>query len=739
MNATLNCSHCSAPLVEGESDALCPVCLLTVGLSQMGDANSAAEIEAVGRYQLLEQIGQGGMGQVYKARDSQLGRIVAIKFLPKQLAESSENLKRFQREAATLSRVSHPNVCIVYDVGHSDRGPYIVMEYVRGQSLSAILDTSRLTIEQSLDAMLQICAGIEVIHEKGIIHRDIKPSNVMLTDRSIVKLVDFGLAKWSVNPDLQSTRHADAKCTRADFVKTIPGQVIGTPSYMSPEQAAGTAVDVRSDIFSLGALFYGMLTGEPPFLAETPMLAMHSIISRNYRPIREANPELPKSLEAIVDRMLGDLDERFQSIAEIVPLLQQARLQFVATTGTSAPAKSKVKQAPHHNSRKSLFASVMALAGLLLLVTLAWSGGFFSGWTGSEEGQPNRMAISMQRPPISSDRPPSDLPINTALSANGPVEHHMVTGVVVDPTPFVDQKTPGSHGVAADLHLQIRQELLGQLKELEFPVVSVTAEQWETVKGAVMTDQGGFDYGLSVARLLEEKQANLFLSLSGYRDLDKRIFHFDLQFFNIAGQSVMSRSMELPFDSVEEGELPPTHDLLQRWLTETFEEKLGLSAGASLAGEGEVPPVTGIVILPAFEEGESPPSAFQFVDRQQRSDVQLRIAETLRQRLSRDYPEETVHLATPNLEDWRRAREGDETQSWAELLGSFDANSVLSIHGNFNKSLLTYGVELEWNQLGTIYFEGQHRFAFTEDFFREHFEEVVQQLLAAPILKPQKE
>ena len=549
MNAILKCGHCGATLAEGESDAVCPVCLLTLGLSASGNVASAETIESVGRYQLLEKIGQGGIGQVYKARDSQLGRTVAIKFLTMQLAESTENLQRFQREASTLSHVSHQNICIVYDVGNSDRGPYIVMEYVKGQSLSAILDSDGLPIGQALDIMLQICAGIEVIHEKGIIHRDIKPSNVMLTDKHVVKLVDFGLAKWNSNPDSEWTRHEDAMRTRAEFVKTVPGQVVGTPSYMSPEQAAGTAVDVRSDIFSLGALFYGMLAGEPPFMAETPMLAMHSIISRKYRPIREVNPDIPAALETIVDRMLGDLDERFQSIEEIVPLLLQAQAeQGVPRSVSHAPSLSEtpsvrlrsaegpVSTGPARKKSKLLWIFVP----ILMLLVAAWFiSGYFSGPADPENTGSAGQTPSPVEPTLG---PPHGLTAEAPSEIIDPIEHHVVLGVVVDPVPFVDQRNPGTRDVIiADLHRDLQKELAGVLKESGFPVVPVTNVEWNGVRKSIATEKGGFDYGLSVGSLLEKKNANLFLSISGFRDTEKQAYHLIFIFSTWPGRPSWSR------------------------------------------------------------------------------------------------------------------------------------------------------------------------------------------------------
>ncbi len=746
MNAILKCGHCGATLAEGESDAVCPVCLLTLGLSASGNVTSAETIESVGRYQLLEKIGQGGIGQVYKARDSQLGRTVAIKFLTMQLAESTENLQRFQREASTLSHVSHQNICIVYDVGNSDRGPYIVMEYVKGQSLSAILDSDGLPIGQALDIMLQICAGIEVIHEKGIIHRDIKPSNVMLTDKHVVKLVDFGLAKWNSNPDSEWTRHEDAMRTRAEFVKTVPGQVVGTPSYMSPEQAAGTAVDVRSDIFSLGALFYGMLAGEPPFMAETPMLAMHSIISRKYRPIREVNPDIPASLETIVDRMLGDLDERFQSIEQIVPLLLQAQAeQGVPRSVSQAPTLSEISSVGLRSaeglvstgSTRKKSKLLWIFVPILMLLVAAWFiSGYFSDPAGPTDTGSAGQAPSPVEPTLG---PPLGFTAEAPSEIIDPIEHHVVLGVVVDPGPFVDQQNPEAQDVIiADLHRDLQKELAGVLKESGFPVVPVTNVEWNGIKESIVAEKGGFDYGLSVGSLLEKKNANLFLSISGFRDTEKQAYHFDLHFFNLAGRAFLAKSMEIPIESVGENTASNTRSLFQQWLAETFEKKRAESTGASLAGNGEIPPIEGIVILPAFEEGESPWQAFEFVSQPERSRLQYKVAEKLRRQLFELKPATKTKISTPSREEWRAARDVDDDQTWEDLLGPFEANAVLSLHGKYDERLMTYGVKLELNQMGTTYLQGQHRFAFTQDFFRENFDQVVRQLLAAPILRPEQ-
>ena len=740
MNQEPTCRHCGATLAAGESDEACPVCLLTVGLSGTDLKSSPELCESVGRYKLLEKIGQGGMGQVYKARDSQLGRTVAIKFLPIELAESTESLQRFQREATTLSHLNHPNICIVYDVGNAERGPYIVMEYVEGPSLGTVLDTEELTVDQAIDIMLQICAGIEVIHERGIIHRDIKPSNVMLTDKNVVKLVDFGLAKWNSQPESEWTLHENANRTRADFVETVPGQVVGTPSYMSPEQAAGTAVDARSDIFSMGALFYGMLAGEPPFRGEPPMLTIHAIISRHYRPIREVKPDLSDSLAAIVDRMLADRDDRFQTVSQIVPFLEQVQAGIApsgkAVTGEAGSAATDVSERTAPG--RSMWAWI--LLPVLLLLLAAW---YFSGlgpWrsdptTGPPGSKPLVPGITTNDQPAKRHlAPPAAGDVPGEIE---PIEHHFVLGAVVAPSVFVDQLNPESKDVMiGSLHRNLQVKLAEALQESGFPVAPVTNEHWEVVKEATVAEKGGFDYGLAVGRLLKENQANLFLSLSGYRDEENQVYHFDLHFFNLAGQAFLSWGMEIPIGSVEADSAANARQLFVEWLADSFEPKRDVSSGASLEGGGEIPPIEGVVVLPAFEEGESPWQAFEFVSGQERSLLQHQVAEKLRRQLSGLKRAAKTRISTPSRDEWRAARNADDDQTWKDLLDPFEANAVLSIHGKYNETLMTYGVKLELNQMGTTYLQGQHRFAFTQDFFRENFDQVVRQLLAAPILHP---
>jgi hypothetical protein len=485
-----------------------------------------------------------------------------------------------------------------------------------------------------------------------------------------------------------------------------------------------------------------MLAGEPPFMAETPMLAMHSIISRKYRPIREVNPDIPASLETIVDRMLGDLDERFQSIEEIVPPLRQAQAeQGVHRSVSQAPSLSEIPSVRLRSAEGPVSTGpaqkksklVWIFVPLLMLLVAAWFiSGYFSGPADPENTGSAGQGPSPVEPTFG---PPPGLTTETPSAIIDPIEHHMVLGVVVDPVPFVDQRNPGTQDVIiANLHRNLQKELARALEESGFPVVPVTNVEWNGVRKSIATEKGGFDYGLSVGSLLEKKNANLFLSISGFRDTEKPTYHFELHFFNLAGQAFLVKAMEMPIESVGENTVSNVRSLFHEWLAETFEKQRAESTGASLSGNGETPPIEGMVVLPAFEEGESPPSAFEFVPRQQRIMLQQQIAEQLRKQLFQLKPASKIKITTPSREEWRDASDMDSVDTWEDLLGPFEANSVLSIHGKYDERLMTYGVKLELNQMGTIHLQGQHRFAFRQDFFRDNFDEVARQLLAAPIL-----
>lgn len=257
-------------------------------------------------YQILEKIGDGGMGVVYKARDLRLDRLVALKFLPAHLSLEEEAKQRFLREAQAASALDHPNICTIYDIGQLNSGQYfIAMPCYDGETLKQKIANGPLPLPDILDYSLQAAEGLACAHAAGILHRDIKPANVMVTREGRVKLLDFGLAKT----------------VGADFTKS--GFVMGTVAYMSPEQARGEKVDARTDLWSLGVLMYEMLTGERPFKGEHEQVVLFNILNQNPPPVKSLRKDVPQKLAEVVERLLQkEMVKRYQNAGEVVTVLQ---------------------------------------------------------------------------------------------------------------------------------------------------------------------------------------------------------------------------------------------------------------------------------------------------------------------------------------------------------------------------------------------------------------------------------
>src|SRR6202451_1891948 len=247
------------------------------------------------RYRILEKLGAGGNGVVYKAEDTRLGRFVALKFLPPEGQRDAHAQARFQREAQAASALNHHNICTVYDIGEQDGQTFIAMELLEGQTLKQKVGSSPLPLETLLDFAMQIAAALEIAHKNGIVHRDIKPSNIFVTSRGEVKLADFGLAKRAL---LESTPIGEGPTISASI--TERGAIVGTVAYMSPEQAQDKDIDVRSDIFSFGIVLYEMATGKRAFPGESPATIIGKILHKEPIPICELNPEVPEELQRSV-------------------------------------------------------------------------------------------------------------------------------------------------------------------------------------------------------------------------------------------------------------------------------------------------------------------------------------------------------------------------------------------------------------------------------------------------------
>jgi len=361
------------------------------------------EPKQVKHYEILDRLGEGGMGVVYRARDTRLGRIVALKMLPADLATNEERSRRFEREARIVSTLSHPGIATLYDFDRDGETAFLTMELVQGSNLRQTLSRGPMQLTDVIECALQVSDALAAAHRGGVVHRDLKPENIMVADSGYYKVLDFGVARL----DDTSRTEPQGTQTPTRTWTTRAGTLIGTVAYMSPEQILGQTADARSDIFSLGSVLYEMVTSEPAFPGPSDIAVAHAVAYETPRPVRETRPEVPRSVAAVIDKCLAKKPaERYQTTEDLVCDLRTLR----ATTMTgSHSARGLLAYAD--SSRKTRLRVVWGLAA-----ALAVAGAVFGGWKllSSPDGDPRSPATPVAAVPA---------PAVPAAGAAPPVRH----------------------------------------------------------------------------------------------------------------------------------------------------------------------------------------------------------------------------------------------------------------------------------------------------------------------------
>ncbi len=386
--------------------------------------------QTISHFEVLEKLGQGGMGVVYKARDTQLNRLVALKVLPAELVSDPERRRRFVQEAKAASALNHPNIITVYEISSYEGGEFIAMEFVRGKTLDAFISRKGLDLDQALKYAVQIAEALATAQANGIIHRDVKPANIMVTDSGLVKVLDFGLAKLTEAP----ATDADAARTVDEILRTTEGTIAGTAAYMSPEQAEGKPVDSRTDIFSFGAVLYEMVTGQRPFQGSSQLSILTSVLRDDPQPMAAIAGNVPPELERIIARCLRkDPNRRWHSMKDVQVALTELREEADASTrftprpalvASSGPKTSVPEPAGKiGTSGKPLLKEALIAGGVLLAVVAA-----VIVWHGRAD-KPAATAPAIQSPRVVTPQPNKPSPLGEPLLTNDGIVELVKGGV----------------------------------------------------------------------------------------------------------------------------------------------------------------------------------------------------------------------------------------------------------------------------------------------------------------------